>query len=86
MSRGSGAARGGSPCGPDFPKSPITAGPRTPHYAAQGRKVVAFVMGPSKGEVEAKPPLDITLTVSVRPLMFCMDSGSDSDIMSHGAP
>ena len=43
-------------------------------------------MGLSKGEVEAKPPLDITLTVSVGPHMFCMDSGSDSDMMSHGAP
>ena len=43
-------------------------------------------MGLSKGGVEAKPPLDITLTVSVKPLMFCMDSGSDSDIMGHGAP
>ena len=28
----------GSPYSPDFPKSTIAAGPRTTHYAAQGRR------------------------------------------------
>ena len=29
----------------NIPKSPITAGPQTTHYAARGRKALAFVMG-----------------------------------------
>ena len=31
----------GGPCSPDFPKSTITAGPRTTHYAALCRKATS---------------------------------------------
>ena len=35
----------GGPCSPDFPKSTITAGPRTTHYAAQSRKAnIVFIL------------------------------------------
>ena len=51
----------GSPYSPDFPKSTIAAGPRTTHYAAQGRKAnIVFSLemereegGGRKGKVEA---------------------------------
>ena len=43
----------GSPYSPDFPKSTIAAGPRTTHYAAQGRRaniVFSLEMEREEGE------------------------------------
>ena len=43
----------GGPCRPDFPKSTITAGPRTTHYAAQGHRaniVFSLEMEREEGE------------------------------------
>ena len=40
----------GSPYSPDFPKSTTTAGPRTTHYASQGRKAnIVFSLEKRRG-------------------------------------
>ena len=82
MSRGRRATRVGSPYSPDFPKSTIAAGPRTTHYAAQGRKAnIVFSLEMEREEGEGGVGLGRHLSAAARLRMHSTTAQSFSEVL-----
>ena len=76
----------GGPCSPDgntdCPKSTITAGPRTTHYAAQGRKAnIVFSLEMEREEGEGGVGLGRHLSAAARLRMHSTTAQRFSEVL-----